>query len=326
MQEHPFLKHITGCVCSVFEGYSSVLFLRDDKCEYRIASYFSLGNNIDAASKVIEGRGIVGWILKNKKLLVINDFSRENRVLSYYKMDVDNIKCFMGVPLKEGKGVLCVDSKKSYTFTHKDQKILFQFAQLIDDFLKDREGLDECMAVKNYYNGLKLICSLKEKYPRWDHYLVQLLKLLSMYTGFLHCIFLSRDERGTGYFLEKSNTTIKGLEGLEGKRFPINSGLIGWVFKNHQPIIVNEEGPRPLGALFGKNLQGDSFQTIVCLPLVVNLKTRGVLVLLDRDKRGVTEPLSEFFQLLTCHLSLFLENLYLKNKLKKSLKNFKDFL
>jgi len=319
MGNHSFYRHLLGTVCNVFEGYSSVLFLKDNSLSYSLVSYFSLGDSINPSSSVIPGKGLIGWIIKNQQPLVVNDFSKEKRLLCYYlKREEEKIKSFMGTPLPQGKGVLCVDSKKTYTFTPKDQKILYYFGRLVDSFISETERVQELEDTVNYYNALQLVYSLKEKYPKWDMYLIHLLKVLSAYTKFPYCMFVSRDERGTGYYLEKCNEKMKGIEGCEGKRFHINDGLIGWVFKHHRSIILcNQEDDRPVSSLFGKGYKGEEFQTIVCLPLVVNLKTRGVLIFLDNDRREIPDRLSEFFNLLICHMSLFLENLYLKDKLRK---------
>ncbi|GAB6161419.1 GAF domain-containing protein [Desulfothermus naphthae] len=318
MNPSSFYECLLKCVSNVFDGYTSVLYLKDDSSHYKMVSYFSLGDKVDKTSVVEEGRGILGWILKNKKALVINDFSREKRRLCYYLNGEDKtIKSFMSTPLANKRGVLCVDSKKTYTFSPKDQKILGQFAELVSVFLEQRDRFINYSETEKFYNCLKLISSLKQKYPKWDEYLDNLLKILCLYTGFLYCIFATRDERGEGYYLEKMNNIITGLEGYQGRKFRINGGLIGWVFKNHKAIILSDDlNQRPVGALVGSPLKGEKFNTIVCLPIIVNLKTRGVLIFLDREKRVITQSLSEFFQLLIDHLSLFLENLYLKNKLR----------
>ncbi len=325
MSSTPFYGDLLSTVSNVFDAYSSVLFLKNIGPIYSLVSYFSLGDNINLHSKVNHGQGIVGWIIKNRKPLVINDFSRENRTLCYYlKGEEQRIKSFMGVPLQKGRGVLCVDSKKTYTFTEKDLKILYNFAKLVDSFLDEYSKVQETEYVVDYYNAFQTICSLKDKFPKWDEYLLQLLNILSTYTGFFYCLFVSRNERGTGYYLERCNKKIEGMEGLEGKRFHINDGVIGWVFKNHKSIILSQERDRCVSSLFGKNYMGKEFHTIVCLPLIVNLKTRGVFVFLDKRKKNISKGLSDFFCLLSNHMSLFLENLYLKDKLRKKKREVKN--
>jgi transcriptional regulator with GAF, ATPase, and Fis domain len=55
----------------------------------------------------------------------------------------------------------------------------------------------------------------------------------------------------------------------------------------------------------------------MCLPLIVHLRTRGVLVLADEENKIISNQLHEFVSLVSDQLAIFLENLYLKNKLRQ---------
>ena len=55
-------------------------------------------------------------------------FDRDTRNLKLYLRD-EGIKSFMAVPVGDA-GVLCVDSKRNYVFTEKNQKILQDFARV----------------------------------------------------------------------------------------------------------------------------------------------------------------------------------------------------
>ncbi len=314
-----FLDKFMGAICNLFDAYSSVLFLKDRGNRYKIASYFSLGDKININVEVTENSGIIGWIIKTDKTLIINDFSREKRRLCYYlKGEEQHIKSFMGIPLPGKKGVLCIDSKKSYVFTTKHEKNFIFLGELIAKYVEEKRRLIERENIENYYNALKLILSLKERFPKWDEYLKELLKVLKEYTGFKYCIFASRDERGTGYYLEKTNEPIRGFKNIIGKKFDINEGLVGWVFKNNRAIILScDNEKKNLYNILGKRLSGDEFRSIVCLPLIVSQKTRGVFIFLDHEQKEITGPLSDFFKMLVEYKSVFLENLYHKNKLKR---------
>lgn len=319
MNSSSLLDKLMGTICNVFEAYSSVLFLKERGTIYKIASFFSLGDNIDINIDVTEESAIIGWIIKTEKTLIINDFSREKRRLCYYlKGEEQYIKSFMGLPLPQKKGVICVDSKKSYVFTTKHEKNLAFFGELIAQYVDERRKLLERESLENYHNALKLVLSLKERFPKWDEYLKELLKVLAEYTGFKYCIFASRDERGTGYYLERINEPIRGLENTFGKKFNVDEGLVGWVFKNNRAIILScDTEKKSLYTIFGKRLSGDEFRSIICLPLIVSQKTRGVFIFLDHQHKEIDGPLSDFFKVLIEYKSIFLENLYLKNKLKR---------
>ena len=55
----------------------------------------------------------------------------------------------------------------------------------------------------------------------------------------------------------------------------------------------------------------------MALPLKVHKRCRGVLVFGDRESRVIDEELRVFASMAADYLALFLENLYLKNKVKQ---------
>ena len=315
MHQNQSLDTILGIICSVFDAYSSVLFLKGSGSVYVLASYFSLGDNISQDSRIEPGTGLVGWIIRNNKPLLINKFDRNSGCLGYYNTGGESkIKAFMGCPLSRGLGVLCLDSKKTYSFSEKDQRILHQFAQLIESIIGDFSRIDLNVRKQNYYHFLSIVYELREKYPRWKNFLAKLLQVLSRASGFEYAFLVVRDELGRGFFLEGWNKEIVGLN--LGQKFSIDTGLMGWVFKNGSAIFSADQNSLSL-SLFGKDVNTSLFKSIICLPLIVHKKTRGVLVLGDPHGVAVTDELKIFVQMVAEYLALFLENLYLKNKIKK---------
>ncbi len=316
MSEHYFFNRILGLVCSVFDAYSAVLFLPDSKDQFQLVSFFSLGDNILTNSCLRPGQGLVGWILKNNEPLLLNDFDRQGDGLGYYSPEAESkIKAFMGCPLSQGQGALCLDSKNTYSFSGKDQKILHQFVQLIealrDDVYQQRFNEQE----QNFYTCLKMIRALKSKTPKWSAFLDNLLKLLSEHTRFTYTFFASRDERGEGFFLEGWNRPLFSTAENHKRKFNINSGMIGWVFRHHTPISTADKDTAALGTpVFDKRYKAPNFQSVICLPLVVHMRTRGVLVIADEGKRPISRELKNFLLIIADQLALFLENLYLRNK------------
>ncbi|WP_028575201.1 GAF domain-containing protein [Desulfonatronovibrio hydrogenovorans] len=310
-----WLDRILGLVCSVFDGYSAVLFLRDGREEYHLASSFSLGDSIDPHTLIRPGAGLVGWIIKNKKPLLINRFDRNVGCLGYYPAEGESkIKAFMGTHLPGEGGVLCIDSKKTYSFSDKDQKILYQFAQLIEDVRSGLCQADQTAQSIDYYRYLTVVHGLRVKYPKWRIFLEKLLEVLTGSTGFRYCFMAARDEVGQGYFVEGlSRELVSGVD-LSVHKFNMDAGLLGWVFKHGSPIFSGqEEGPAGL-SLFGKEFSSQNFRSVICLPLVVHKKTRGVLVLADPDSIYINSEMRAFVQMVGDYLALFLENLYLKSR------------
>ncbi len=321
MNKENWLHRILGLICSVFDGYTAVLFLqREGKDDCVLASSFSLGNAVHPGTEIRPGTGLVGWIIKNHKPLLINNFDRDEGCLGYYPREKESkIKAFMGCPLPGESGVLCVDSKKTYSFSDNDQKILYQFAQLIEDVRRGFLHADHSLKVGTYYQYLGIIQELRQKVPRWRSFLEQLLQILNQSTGFAFCFMAVRDELGQGYFLEGLDPDALPRVNLEEHKFSIDSGLLGWVFKHSSPVFSGlENGPTDL-PLFGKEISSVQFKAVICLPLVVHKKTRGILVLADTRALSLDEELKKYVQMVADYLGLFLENLYLKSRSNQNL-------
>ncbi|MDE7064546.1 MAG: GAF domain-containing protein, partial [Desulfovibrionaceae bacterium] len=109
------------------------------------------------------------------------------------------------------------------------------------------------------------------------------------------------------------------LDGRDGLTIPTSSGIAGWVFRNEQPVFSEGAGGAPAAALFGKLPDMPQFQAVICLPVVINKSTRGVLCLAHTNPRDMDEALRSFVRQSVDHLALFLENLYLKNRLRNML-------
>ncbi len=311
------MDRILGLVCSVFDGYSAVLFLKDKRDDYVLASSFSLGDSINPGTTIKPGAGLVGWIIRNQKPLLINKFDRNVGCLGYYPSEGESkIKAFMGVSLPGASGVLCIDSKKTYSFSDKDQKILHQFAQLIEDVRTGIGRADHSVQSIDYYRYLSLVLNLRVKFPRWRVFLEKLLDVLVQATGFRHCFMAARDELGHGYFVEGTGGDFLPQVDFSVHKFNIDAGLVGWVFKYGTPVFSGEQdGPAGLH-LFGKEFTQMNFKSVICLPLVVHRKTRGVLVLSDPDSIYINDETRVFVQMVGDYLALFLENLYLKSRIK----------
>jgi signal transduction protein with GAF and PtsI domain len=318
MHGNDCLAKILGIVCNVFDAYSAVLFLPETNEEYYLAAQFSLGDHILPDTRIQAGKGLVGWIIRNRQPLLVNNFDRQSDCLGYYSGDGESkIKAFMGCPMNGGRGALCLDSKKTYSFSERDQKILHQFTQLIDAVQTSICSSDQEAQERRFYACLKALRLLKEQNPRWSDFLTAFLAILAENTGFQYCFLAVRDEWGKEYSIEGTNRRI--LEGEEDDRRPLTmgSGLVGWVFKNNKAVFTGEKDPAPRDIpLFGRELSAPSFKSAACLPLIVSRKTRGVLVLADQENLLIQEHLKSFLFLVSDYLASFLENLYLKNKLQ----------
>lgn len=305
---------ILAIVCSIFDAYSAVLFLPEESTENcYLAAGFSLGDTLPMEITIAPGNSLAGWIIKNRRPLVVSSFDYSKNSLGYYaQKDEADIKAFMGNPLPTG-GALCVDSKRQYSFSEKDSKLLQMFAELISQNQALQSSFGQIKEIPNYFTALGIIQDLRFRYKRWPVFLKNFLQTMSEATKFDYCAFATRQENGDFYNIESESAPLL-LTNDQAVRVPLTYGITGWVFANKQ--VVCQEETASSSALFGNIGDMPDFPAILCLPVIVNKSCRGVLCLANTERRVIDENMRNFASQAVDHLSLFLENLYLKNRLR----------
>ena len=238
MTSNSLERHILSIVCSVFDAYSVVLFLPEEEGEaHRLTAFFSLGDKIAANATVLPGKGLVGWIVRNRQPLLVPNFDQRQSNLGYYASGEEgSIKAFMGCPVPTG-GALCVDSKRQYSFSDKDHKILQMFAELIARQQGSRGRQELAGDIPRYFADLGVIQDLRFRYKRWPQFLHNYLRIMVEATGFDYCAFASVDQPGETYCVESKSARLL-LTGEEPLILPMGSGITGWVFRNDQPVVA----------------------------------------------------------------------------------------
>lgn len=311
-------KHVLGIVCSVFDAYSAVLFLPGEAGDsHYLAASFSLGDNIPENVTIEPGKGLVGWILRARKPLIVSPFDYHQDCLGYYGDESEEqIKAFMGFPIPTG-GALCVDSKRQYSFSEKDYKILNLFADLV----AKQQGLGISAAggdIPRYFAELGVLQDLHLQYKRWPVFLKNFLRTIKDATRFDYCAFATLLEDGDSYCVESEASPLLLTDGASPK-FPLGAGIVSWVFSNGQPVYAEDGKLAPTSGLFGKVDNLPEFPSAICLPIFVNKSCRCVLCLANSQPVIIDESMRSFARLAADHLSMFLENLYLKNRLRNYL-------
>jgi len=169
--------------------------------------------------------------------------------------------------------------------------------------------------VPRYFAQLGIMQELRFRYKRWPVFLEHFLRTVREATGFDYCAFASCGADSQSYTIEGETAPLM-LDGQNPASLPLNSGIVGWVFRNEQPVFSEGEGASPSAAPFGKVGDISNFQTVMCLPVVISQSTRGVLCLAHTTALPMPEAMRSFVRQAADHLALFLENLYLKNRLR----------
>ncbi len=312
---------ILAIICSVFDAYSASLYLvQDDGRQYALAATFSLGDTDAYCDYVGPDMSLVGDIIRSNKPSVMMNYDKNQHRLGYYKdEDECGIKAYMGCPVPSG-GVLCVDSKKLYSFSDKDSKILQLFADLVSKRKEPQITLPpDSASVAEYFACLGIVRSLRFQHKSWTVFLKNFLRTVAHAVRFEYCAFASLDPSEECYVLEGENRQVL-LHGRQQLVFPIQSGMVGWVFRDeHQSIFSDGLNGNTHISLFGKMPDMPAYRAIICIPVVVNKSARGVLCLAHSEGKDMDDTLRSFVNQCVDFLSLFLENLYLRSRLHQLL-------
>ena len=277
-----------------------------------------MGVKISPDIAILPVRGLVGWIIRNRQPLLVPNFDQRQSNLDYYEGGEEaSIKAFMGCPVPTG-GALCVDSKRQYSFSDRDHKILQLFAELISRQQGSMGRQELTGDIPRYFAELGVIQDLRFRYKRWPQFLQNYLHTMVDATGFDYCAFASVDAPGETYCVECESARLLLMDG-EPLILPMGSGIAGWDFRNDQPLVAEGVEGAPSSVLFGKLPDMPDFQAAMCMPVMVNKSTRGVLCLAHTSPRQIDESMRSFVRQAVEHLALFLENLYFKTRLRTML-------
>ncbi len=315
-------NRILAILCSVLDAHSAVLFLPAEGVQEispacGLAASFSLSSKLDYSTFVSDGQGLVGWILRNKEPLLVANFDQHKHRLGYYlDNEEQSIKAFMGCSLPFVRGALCIDSKRQYSFSEKDQKMLHLFADLIANLQTDSAKDEGNTLVARYYSALQAIYVLRRTHTRWTDFLSRFLELVTAMTDLTYCVFCTRDPGCDSYSVEGESSVLLRKADRPAPSYPMSNGIVGWVFRNSAPIVTEGPNGSPDTPLVGRGTEVPQFQTVMALPLIIHGKTRAVLCLAHHSPVKISAATQDFVQMASEHLALFLENLYIKCRLR----------
>ncbi|HMK65637.1 MAG TPA: GAF domain-containing protein [Thermodesulfobacteriota bacterium] len=235
------LQELIQLISNVTEAFTTALFLIDfPQNKLRLEGYHSLSLHIDPETCLQIGDSLIGWVAKNQKAVNISQFDRDTRNLKLYLRD-EKIKSFLAVPVGE-LGVLCIDSKRNYVFTEKDQKILQTFACLVLQILQaqiSRRGEQNQAKILDF---IKQINALSHGKQDLTVYYQKALNLCRLFTGTDMAFFILVPQKGDRYKVVASEGTLTAP--LKKNVLAVDMGLTGWVIRENRPLVRRSMKPR----------------------------------------------------------------------------------
>ncbi|MCS7280686.1 MAG: GAF domain-containing protein [Desulfobacterota bacterium] len=151
------LDSLCRLIFNIYEAHTVAIYKRESNA-LRCLSFYTLSTNFTKWKTLSLDESLAGWVLRHKEPLIIANFSTETGALGYYEKD-EEIKSFMAYPIGE-VGVICLDSKKKYSFTDKEKKNLAGFIPLIIEEIEEEDKGSELEEKINELNTKKFIFSM----------------------------------------------------------------------------------------------------------------------------------------------------------------------
>lgn len=280
MKNNSMLNEFIELVSNSMESYSTCFFNVEEKERNSmiLASFYSLSNNINKNCTIRKGEGLAGWVLKEKKTVTATYFDkRDATTLKYYNKN-ENIKSFMAVPLPDGSGVLCVDSKKSYVFTEEKEKILKQMASVLmsilnlEKELKEKNTAESLLSLSININEILVNNEKKDEYLNDFFYI--LLKRLNLYV----IVFVIECEKIIITYDDDKKIFSKELHfnSLD------NSSFVAWVLKNNKYLYLEKINNNEKSFIISRQEPFGNYNNFLGFPLFFNDK-KGVLAFVKKS-------------------------------------------
>jgi transcriptional regulator with GAF, ATPase, and Fis domain len=193
--------------------------------------------------------------------------------------------------------------------------LLALFAEFLEQLYDTLNQETEQADALRYYSALRLIYVLRREHSRWADFLHNFLDIISQASGFEYCVMCTRQPGSDSYSIEGENYPLLIKDGA-AKLYHLNRGLVGWVFCNSAPLFCGGDTPPPDTPLLGKSGDSPTFQSLMLLPLIIQRKVRGVLCLASKNPLLIDQDVQDFAVMASEHMALFLENLFVKCRLR----------
>ncbi len=312
LSANSLLNEFLAVIAKTFEAHAVTYFhISSEHSDAQLISYNCKSKSVDPESIICQGKGLVGWIVKNKEPLLYHVVETDLPNLGYYLDETeDNIRSFVGVPVADN-GALCLDSLTPQFFTENNRELLANYAKLIPQIIEISDQVKHCNEAEKYFLLFEQLADLKKNYVGWSTYLKKFLQCLSLGTGFEYMAFASLSENSGQYLVEGEYPAL-----LKEKEFSLSNGIVGWVLKKDMHVHADgkNSGTTPL---FGNSKDIPKFVAYACLPVQIENNTVAALIFASSKATELSHEFKLFSRLVSEDIAGFLETVSLRYRVQK---------
>lgn len=237
--------------------------------------HISLSPNFDPTANIPFGEGPIGTVAQSKQPFLEEHFEQNPAKLCIYKKK-EALKSFLAIPVifEKLEGVLVIDSKESYSFPAKQQKIITGLANQMAWYLnQEKKGALGEEPAESLFRDLISYCRFITESPD-KHRVAD--RLVQVPSSILRCdayavIWFDANETGRVSKYRGFNKDVANISIQLGK------GLAGSCAKNQCPVLLRNTADRQT-VIFGKEEEKEPFLSLIAAPVIFNNQLYGVVV------------------------------------------------
>jgi two-component system cell cycle response regulator len=264
------------------------------------------------------GSGVVGWVAKEEKHLIVENLGRSSRSLGYYSEE-PTVHSFAAVPIAvEGRreGVLAIDSEERGAFGWEERARLEQFAEVASHIISyARSEAQSALTVSQ----LSALYGMAHRFSDKLRPAAVLGVLADAAQRIVGCERLSLSVVDTG--AEKARIIIaRGLHAapMEDHEFSLTTGLVGWVARHRRPLLIPDLTKRRRRIpVYSVEMEWLDVRSFLGVPLIVEDRCIGVLGMEHRAPGFFTDSMSEVVSLIVAQASVAVNRAELYEEMEK---------
>lgn len=264
-------------------------------------------------------QGLPSIVFKNKNSLIENHLPNSENLLPYYSTKGQPAKSFLGIPVyykQQIVGVMCADSSEEEAFSNDELKIMSMFGQLLKIQLVSSNKLyeyeTENWITKTLYDFSKEVLRLQSSDELW--------KFLG---GFLKKVFDAdriiiservNEAKSRIAYTDRSMPAIR-----IGQEFPLNEGIVGWVFRKNESLLVEDfaEKENYVPRFLMQESPEPQYRSFLSVPISGNGMARAALSLESFKSNKFKEQSKKILETIAYQISSFLEKMEVIEKLNR---------
>jgi len=262
---------------------------------------------------IATGQGLIGWVLKEKKPVLVNDGARGLGYLANEK----KVRSFIAAPVMDGdrlEGIIALDSSEKDAFTEVDRGTLERFGVIALNLLRNARAYRQVDETANNFAALLRITT-------------EMSSTLDLATILDRLSALTRDVVAYDYYtlslvdIEGSLAfkTVKGYPfDIPPKgRFPADNTYMGWIVANRLKFSFNDYDRRTdKMPVFPVDELQAGYRSFLGIPLISHDKALGVLTVALKEPGGISAKQQDMLGIIAGQVAVNIANARLHNQIR----------